>query len=61
MLNTINVENTDQYVGGVETQLHRKTRTTYHAGLENNVAILWLTSSAMLISGQRSCKAATRK
>ena len=39
MLNTINDENTDQDVGGVETQLHRKTRTTYHAGLENNVAM----------------------
>ena len=39
MLNTINDESTDQDVGGVETQLHRKTRTTYHVGLENNVAM----------------------
>ena len=39
ILNTINDENTDQDVGGVETQLDRKTRATYHAGLENNVAM----------------------
>ena len=39
MLNTINDKNIDQDVGGVETQLDRKTRTTYHAGLENNIVM----------------------